>query len=170
MKPIPAWTTALRAAKSSDNTYRKSVGVIFMPGFESAPLPCVLRYSKQGLCVPQKSQSQPKSADSLGAQPPIPQEKGRDAMGKDVRIAVRVTAKGKKKIQAKARKCGLSTTEYVKQRALGYEPGAVPPDALFVCLEKLGELADKASSPELDEEICAVLKQITAEFLLPEKG
>ena len=42
--------------------------------------------------------------------------------------------------------------------------------ALFVCLEKLGALADKASSPELDEEICAVLKQITAEFLLPGKG
>lgn len=31
MKPTPVWTTALRAAKSSDNTYRKSVGVIFMP-------------------------------------------------------------------------------------------------------------------------------------------
>ena len=37
-------------------------------------------------------------------------------------------------------------------------------------LEKLGELADKASSPELDKEICTVLKQITAEFLLPGKG
>ena len=91
-------------------------------------------------------------------------------MGKDVRIAVRVTAKEKEKIQAKSRKCGLNTTEYVKQRALGYEPRAVPPDALFACLEKLGELADKASSPELVEEIGAVLKQITAEFLLPGQG
>lgn len=91
-------------------------------------------------------------------------------MGKDVRIAVRVTVKEKDKIQSKARKCGLNTTEYVKQRALGYEPRAVPPDALFACLEKLGELADKASSPELDKEICTVLKQITAEFLLPGKG
>ena len=91
-------------------------------------------------------------------------------MGKDIRIAVRVTAKEKARIQAKASKCGLSVTEYVKQRALGYEPRAVPPDALFVCLEKLGELADKSSSPELDEEICTVLKQITAEFLLPGKG
>jgi len=90
-------------------------------------------------------------------------------MGKDVRIAVRVTAKEKEKIQSKARKCGLSTTEYVKQRALGYEPRAVPPDALFGCLERLGELADKASS-ELDKEISTVLKQITAEFLLPGKG
>ena len=91
-------------------------------------------------------------------------------MGKDVRIAVRGTAREKDKIQSKARKCGLSTTEYVKQRALGYEPRAVPPDALFACLEKLGELAGKASSPELDKEICTVLKHITAEFLLPGKG
>ena len=91
-------------------------------------------------------------------------------MVKDVRIAVRVTAKEKEKIRAKARKCGLSTTEYVKQRALGYEPRAVPPDALFACLERLGELADKVSSPELDEDVRTVLKQITAEFLLPGKG
>ena len=91
-------------------------------------------------------------------------------MGKDVRIAVRVTAIEKEKIQVTARKCGLSTTEYVKQRSLGYEPRAVPPDALFACLEKLGALADKASSPGLDEEIGAVLKQIAAEFLLPGKG
>ncbi len=86
------------------------------------------------------------------------------------RIELRVTAIEKEKIQAKAQRCGLSTTEYIKQRALGYEPRTVPPDALFACLEKLGELADKASSPELDKEICAVLKQITAEFLLPGKG
>ena len=86
------------------------------------------------------------------------------------RIELRVTVREKEKIQSKARKCGLSTTEYVKQRALGYEPRVVSPDALFVCLEKLGELADKASSPELDEEIRTVLKQITAEFLLPRKG
>ena len=91
-------------------------------------------------------------------------------MGKDVRIAVRVTVKEKDKIQSKARKCELSTSEYVKQRALGYEPRTVPPDALFACLEKLGELANKASSPELDTETRTLLKQITAEFLLPGKG
>lgn len=78
--------------------------------------------------------------------------------------------KGKEKIQSKARTCGLSTTEYVKQRALGYEPRSIPPDALFVCLEKLDELEIKTSSPELDEEIHDVLKQIVAECLLPGKG
>ena len=61
-------------------------------------------------------------------------------------------------------------SRYNKQRALEYEPRAVSPDALFACLEKLSELADKASSPELDKEICTVLKQITAEFLFPGKG
>ena len=89
---------------------------------------------------------------------------------KSARIELRVTAKEKDKIQSKARKCGLSTTEYVKQRALGYEPRGIPPDALFLCLEKLDELADKANSPELDVEISTVLKEITAAFLLPGKG
>lgn len=91
-------------------------------------------------------------------------------MGKDMRIAVRATAKEKERIQAKARKCGLSTTEYVKQRALGYEPRGVPPNVLFVLLEKLGELADQTNSPELDEEIRSLLQQIAAVLLLPEKG
>lgn len=91
-------------------------------------------------------------------------------MGKDMRIAVRVTAKEKERIQSKARLCGLSTTEYVKQRALGYEPRGIPPNVLFAFLEKLGELADQTNSPELDEEIGALLQQIAAALLLPEKG
>ena len=100
-----------------------------------------------------------------------PQSPGKErCVGGRIYESVRVTAKEKEKIQSKARKCGLSTTEYVKQRALGYEPKGIPPDALFVCLEKLDELADKASSPELDEGIYTVLKQITAAFLLPGQG
>ena len=42
--------------------------------FSLWPMGCVSQYNKQGLCVPQKSQSQPKSADSLGAQPPTPRK------------------------------------------------------------------------------------------------
>ena len=91
-------------------------------------------------------------------------------MGKDVRIAVRVTAKEKEKIQATARKCGLSTTEHVKQRALGYEPRGIPPDALFTLIEKISELEDKSISDELNAEIGALLKEITTALLLPGKG
>ena len=88
-------------------------------------------------------------------------------MGKDIRISVRLSEKEKQTIRAKAKKCGLSTTEYVKQRALGYEPRAVPPNALFVLLEKIGNLESKSTSAELNAEIEKLLKEITAVLLLP---
>ena len=90
-------------------------------------------------------------------------------MGKETRIAFRLKQKEKQIITAKAKKCGLSTTEYVKQRALGYEPKAVSPDALFLLLEEIGELEDKSSSPELDSKIEALLKEIANTLLLPGK-
>ena len=90
-------------------------------------------------------------------------------MGKDIRISVRLTDKEKQSIQAKAKKCGLSTTEYVKQRALGYEPRAVPPNALFVLLEKIGDLESKSTSAELNAEIKKLLKENTVVLLLPRK-
>ena len=88
-------------------------------------------------------------------------------MGKDIRISVRLSEKEKQTIQAKAKKCGLSASEYVKQRALGYEPRTVPPNALFVLLEKIGNLESKSNSPGLNAEIEKLLKEITAVLLLP---
>ena len=88
-------------------------------------------------------------------------------MGKDSRISVRLSEKEKQTIQAKAKKCGLSASEYVKQRALGYEPRTVPPNALFVLLEKIGNLESKSTSAELNAEIEKLLKEITAVLLLP---
>ena len=88
-------------------------------------------------------------------------------MGTDIRISVRLSEKEKQTIQAKAKKCGLSASEYVKQRALGYEPRTVPPNALFVLLEKIGNLESKSTSAELNAEIEKLLKEITAVLLLP---
>ena len=88
-------------------------------------------------------------------------------MGKDIRISVRLSEKEKQTIQAKAKKCGLSASEYVKQRALGYEPRTVPPNALFVLLEKIGNLESKSTSAELNAESEKLLKEITAVLLLP---
>ena len=82
-------------------------------------------------------------------------------------ISVRLSEKEKQTIQAKAKKCGLSASEYVKQRALGYEPKTVPPNALFVLLEKIGNLESKSTSAELNAEIEKLLKEITAVLLLP---
>ena len=104
-----------------------------------------------------------------GLHAPNPPWKELMYMGKDIRISVRLTDKEKQSIQAKAKKCGLSTTEYVKQRALGYEPRTVPPSALFVLLEKIGTLEEKSSSAELNDEISSFLKQISVSLLLPGK-
>ena len=90
-------------------------------------------------------------------------------MGKDTRIVFRLSQKEKQIITAKAKKCGISITEYVKQRALGYEPRAVPPDALFKLLEKIGDLENKSSSAELNAEIETLLKEISETLLLPGK-
>lgn len=90
-------------------------------------------------------------------------------MGKETRIAFHLSQKEKQIITAKAKKCGISRTEYVKQRALGYEPRAVPPDALFKLLEKMGNLADKSSSEKLNAKIEALLKEISNTLLLPGK-
>lgn len=91
-------------------------------------------------------------------------------MGKETRIAFRLKAKEKQIITAKAKKCGLSTTEYVKQRALSYEPKAVPPDALFLLLERIGQLDEKSTSPELDAQIGKLLTDIVNTLLLPGKA
>ena len=88
-------------------------------------------------------------------------------MGKDIRISVRLSEKEKQTIQAKAKKCGLSASEYVKQRALGYEPRAAPPNALFILLEKIGDLESKSTSAELKKKKKKLLKEITAVLLLP---
>ena len=42
---------------------------------------------------------------------------------RSIGINVRVTVTEKKKVTMLARKCGLSLSEYLRQRALGYEPG-----------------------------------------------
>ncbi len=90
-------------------------------------------------------------------------------MGKETRIAFRLKQKEKQIITAKAKKCGLSTTEYVKQRALGYEPKSVPPDALFKLLEKIGSLEDKSTSTKLNSQIGKLLTDIANTLLLPGK-
>ena len=53
-----------------------------------------------------------------------------------VGINVRVTVTEKKKVTMLARKCGLSLSEYLRQRALGYEPGEHPPKEVFDVLDQ----------------------------------
>ena len=63
-----------------------------------------------------------------------------------VGINVRVTVTEKKKVTMLARKCGLSLSEYLRQRALGYEPGGHPPTEVFDVLDKIDEIAERCSA------------------------
>ena len=65
-----------------------------------------------------------------------------------VGINVRVTVTEKKKVTMLAKKCGLSLSEYLRQRALGYEPGGHPPKEVFDILDKLDEIAENCSARE----------------------
>ena len=57
-------------------------------------------------------------------------------------IYVRVTEKEKVRIENKAKKCGLSVSEYLRKRALGYSPKALLPETFYEFTEKLGVLYD----------------------------
>lgn len=87
----------------------------------------------------------------------------------DPTVSFRITKRDKDRIKQLAKKCGLSQTEYIKQRALGYEPRTIPHDALFLLLEKIGELESKSSSEELSDEIGKLLTEISNELLLSGK-
>ena len=53
-----------------------------------------------------------------------------------VGINIRVTVTEKKKVTMLARKCGLSLSEYLRQRARGYEPGGHPSKEVFDVLNQ----------------------------------
>ena len=76
-----------------------------------------------------------------------------------VGINVRVTVTEKKKVTMLARKCGLSLSEYLRQRALGYEPGGHPPTEVFDVLDKIDEIAESCS-PTASAEIGACSDRI----------
>ena len=64
---------------------------------------------------------------------------------RSVGINVRVSVTVKRKMTLMAKRCGLSLSEYLRQRALGYEPGGHPPKEAFDVLDRLDEIAEGCS-------------------------
>ena len=73
------------------------------------------------------------------------------------RIEVRLTEKQKEQIDRAARKCGVTQSEYLRQRALDGEPKAGLPDAFFVCCEKLDRLTRAPYTRDVNDAAFAVL-------------
>ena len=88
---------------------------------------------------------------------------------KTQRLEIRLTSENKKKIERYASKCGLTTTEYVTKRALGFAPRTVLPDAFFNFYGKLCEICNKEMTPETEVKLLTLIDEIHNEILSPKK-
>ena len=91
-----------------------------------------------------------------------------DKKDKPNRLYLRVSDRDKRRITALAKECGLSAAEYIRRRALGYEPGAALPDAFFALFEKLDALTEKPFSPEVNAAALALMSDME-KLIAPEK-
>ena len=67
------------------------------------------------------------------------------------RIYVRVTPQEKKRIESIAKACSLSTAEYLRQRAIGYNPSSIPSEAFYDFYAQLCDLSDEISMELSDD-------------------
>ena len=88
---------------------------------------------------------------------------------KTQRLEIRVKPDVKKKIERYASKCGLTTTEYVTKRALGFAPRTVLPDAFFNFYGKLCEICNYEMTPETEAKLLTLIDEIHSEILSPKK-
>lgn len=82
-------------------------------------------------------------------------------------INVRVTPAEKHRMESAARRCGLTLSEYLRQRALGYTPQFHPPASLFSALRELDALADRL--PPGDAHSCRTATDQIRDALLPKE-
>lgn len=91
---------------------------------------------------------------------------------KNKNVFIRVSEKEKNLIESNAEKCGLSVSEYLRQRALGYMPRAVLPEVFFSFNDKLDELCvicEGKITADTEEKIITLIDSITEELILPQR-
>ena len=84
-----------------------------------------------------------------------------------VGINVRVTPAEKNRMESAAQRCGLTLSEYLRQRALGYTPQFHPPASLFSALGELDALAERL--PPGDAPSCRTATDQIRDALLPKE-
>lgn len=89
----------------------------------------------------------------------------RNKKEKTARIDMRIAPAQKKRIKATADKCGLTESEYVLQRALGYAPKAVQPDAFFQFYRALCDLLSQPTTPETEAAALKLFDEIHGELM-----
>jgi len=88
---------------------------------------------------------------------------------KDKRVELRLPAKEKEQLKQLAKKCGLSLSEYLRKRGLGYEPGPFLDDRFYAVYAKLCEISNMPLQPETEMALLALVNDIRNELILPRK-
>ena len=78
-------------------------------------------------------------------------------------IYTRVTPAEKQQVERKAKKCGLSVSEYIRQRSLGYAPREIPPDTYYELCRKL----DDVRKLDGGDAVPLLMDEIRKKLLLP---
>lgn len=84
-------------------------------------------------------------------------------------INIRVTEKEKQRLDDLAAKCGLSLSEYLRKRGLGYEPGPLLDDRFYVVYSRLCEISNLPLKAETEAVLTAILKDLQQNLFLPSK-
>ena len=88
---------------------------------------------------------------------------------KDKRVELRLPAKEKEQLEQLAKKCGLSLSEYLRKRGLGYEPGPFLDDRFYAAYSKLCEISNLPLKPEAEAALTAIFNDLRQNLFLPRK-
>ena len=86
-------------------------------------------------------------------------------------IFVRVSKKEKKQIDRYRKLCGLTLSEYLRQRAFGYEPKPIPPWELTEILDRMTGIYTNSKgtmTPETEAKLVDIIGQLHQKIYLPE--
>jgi hypothetical protein len=84
-------------------------------------------------------------------------------------INIRVTEKEKAQLDRLAQKCGLSLSEYLRKRGLGYEPGPFLDNRFYTVYTKLCEISNLPLNPETEAALTAIFNNLQQNLFLPRK-
>ena len=88
---------------------------------------------------------------------------------KNARLELRLSAKEKEQLEQLAKKCGLSLSEYLRKRGLGYEPGPYLDDRFYAVYTKLCEISNLTLNPEAEAALTAIFNDLRQNLFLPRK-
>ena len=95
-------------------------------------------------------------------------QEGVNAMeNRTARLDIRLTQKEKAQVRRIAARCGLSLSEYLRQRALGYAPRELPSEALQALRRELSAFRRDGLSGQSEEAVGKLLNDMRDALILP---